>query len=564
MSGTFPADDGVLDVLRVRIDICKRAVGGIIGLVDERGERMVAYGHPAHDESGSIRPDAIFELGCVTKVLTALLCGDMLERGEIRLDEALAPYLPPDVPTVGRNGVAITVAHLLTHSSGLPDHPLELLAPIEQVHEFLRDYVPRHDVGAYYEYSTLGFSLLGEVLARRAGTSHADLVGARICAPLGMTDTSIHVSAASASRVVTGHDTALVPLPPTGIPPMTGGYGFRSTARDLLRLAAACTGRMPTALDPAIARTMSIRRPGRPGIERMAMGWHITALNGIELFVQDGRSTGHRAFVGFVPQERRGMIALLNGVAPGGVTDACRHFLNPAYSLLPPQSPLLRPPREAPPSTVLGAEDAAPFVGLYQLTPRFRLDVRSDADGLTISDGRETQRLRACGAREFWIPATGIRLDTLLRFDGRGDEPAKTMTVTDQGWDRKFVRVGEVDAPIWHGRRASTTPPASLNKYAGCYQFGYYVLEVRCVERTLLVQWVWAGRAPSSAEAMGTGGTARPQELAHEHDHQFIVDADDLDSALTFEPGPDEQIVAVTCRMGENHERGVRIPALAL
>src|SRR5687767_7746088 len=112
MTGQFPSHDRIRDLLRDRIDVCKRGVGGIIGVIAPAAEFTIAYGHPARGVTTEIAGDTIFGLGCVSKLLTGLLCAEMLERGEIHLSDPLADYLPGDVTTVGRNGVAITLEHL--------------------------------------------------------------------------------------------------------------------------------------------------------------------------------------------------------------------------------------------------------------------------------------------------------------------------------------------------------------------------------------------------------------------------------------------------------------------
>src|SRR4051812_33924398 len=288
MTRQLPSYDRVRDLLSERIDVCKRGVGGIIGLIDPSDEFTIAHGCSTHRSPGAITTETIFGLGCVSKVLTELLCADMLERGEIRLSDPLAEYLPRDVDTIGRNGVAITLEHLVTHRAGLPTYNYDPFASIDRIYAFVREYVPCHDVGLYYAYSTVGFALLGLALARRTGSTHADLIRDRVCAPLGMIDTFVEVPPAAASRVAVGHDAALVPVPPPPVPAATGGYGFHSTASDLMRLLSACIGKRVTPLDAAIRRTMSIRRTGAPGIADVAMAWHVGTIDGVEMFSHDG------------------------------------------------------------------------------------------------------------------------------------------------------------------------------------------------------------------------------------------------------------------------------------
>jgi CubicO group peptidase (beta-lactamase class C family) len=563
MNTPYPSHERVRDLLRQRIDVCKRGVGGIIGVIDPSGEFTIACGYSAHGASAEITADTIFGVGCVSKVLTGLLCGEMLEQGEILLSDRLAEYLPDDVPCVGRNGVAITLEHLVTHSAGLPTYELDPFAPIDRVYDFVRDYVPRHDVGLYHQYSTVGFSLLGLALAQRGGSIHAALIRDRVCAPLGMVDTWVEVPPAAASRLAEGHDAGLVPVPAPPVPTMTGGHGFHSTASDLMRLLSACIGKTTTPLDAAIRRTMSIRRTGAPGISDIAMAWYVGTVKGVEMFSHDGIATGHRAFVGIVPALGRAVVAMVNGIAPVGLTDIGRHLLNTDCPLLPDDFALLRPARSAPPTpSAVASHRLDSYVGIYQLTPRARVEILRDDDGLQLRIGDGTQRIVSRGEDEFWLPASGTRLDGVVRFERSGERVA-AMVVADPSRTRRLTRVDERPAAVWHGRWANEAGPVALDRYLGLYRFGDYVLEVRDAGQALCAIWSWAGQSPpTGTNPLGIAGTGTPRPLVHERDHRFIVDDEDIDVSLTFETDGSSHVRAVSCQIEQEVAHGVRIPAM--
>ncbi|MGH9348303.1 MAG: serine hydrolase [Vicinamibacterales bacterium] len=560
MSRPFPSDDDIRRLLRDRIVVSRRAIGGVIGVVDSSGPRTIEYGHPAVGAASLVSSDTLFELGCVTKVLTGLVCADMIERGEMGLSDPIAGYLPPHVPGVGRNGVPVTIEHLMTHTAGLPHHAVDVYDPIERVFDLLRSHVPRHDVGTYYEYSTAGFSVLGYVLERRTGSPHASLVRDRICAPLGMKDTAVDVPRESAHRVAAGHDAGLAPIGPLTTPTVTGGYGFHSTAADLLRLLGACIGCTATPLEAAIVRSAAIRRRGAPGFEHVGMAWHISTLNGSDTISHDGNSMGHRAFVGYSRQERRGVVALLNAVAPVGVTDICRHLLNPEHPLLPNDSVLLRAPLDTPRGVAVGPECLDRYAGVYQLTPNCCVTLTRDGDGLYMSNGRDTRQIVPLNEHEFWLPASGFRPGGVIRFERRADGRI-SMTVPDRGFQRTLVKIDKRFPPVWHGRLAGEDGPGDVQPYVGCYQFDEFVLEVKCAGRALWAGWT-CNASPTVGQVMTTGGTGRPHELVHEREHHFFLKSDRWDTAFVFEPGPDGRIAAVTCQMDQLRERGVRMPAM--
>ena len=74
---------------------------------------------------GTVAPDAdtVFEIGSITKVFTSLILADMAVRGEVKLDDPVAKFLPPTVKVPERDGRKITLLDLSNQVSGLPRMP---------------------------------------------------------------------------------------------------------------------------------------------------------------------------------------------------------------------------------------------------------------------------------------------------------------------------------------------------------------------------------------------------------------------------------------------------------
>ena len=206
----FPAEITIQKIIDERLVTNHDSIGLVIGIIDQTGVKIIASGH--YDEDGDPKVDGktLFEIGSVTKIFTALLLTDMARRGEVKLDDPVAKYLPPDVKLPQRNGRLITLLDLATHTSGLPKGwpvlPPENEADrasdtsIKQIYRFLATYQASRDIGSTYEYSDLGYALLGEALSRRAGADFETLVETRIGKPLGITDTVITVTGELADR----------------------------------------------------------------------------------------------------------------------------------------------------------------------------------------------------------------------------------------------------------------------------------------------------------------------------------------------------------------------------
>ncbi len=230
----------------------------------------------AYLEDGSVRfagfgadEQTEFEIGSVSKTFTAALLADAVERGELTLDTTVAQIMGADLADPDAEIGTVTLAELASHRSGLPRLATD---PASAVSGFLgvalhRDPYPASPaeileraqsapVGnrGTVRYSNLGYAFLGQLLAKAAGMSYADLLQQRILDPLGMKDTYAPVTSDNlrpdaptgrgASGLGQGAWTANGTAPAGGI---------RSTAADMARYAEALlAGTAPgaRALDP--------------------------------------------------------------------------------------------------------------------------------------------------------------------------------------------------------------------------------------------------------------------------------------------------------------------------
>jgi CubicO group peptidase (beta-lactamase class C family) len=96
--------------------------GIVVALIDASGTTYYSYGKMSRD-GAPVNERTIFEIGSVSKVFTAILLADLVERGVVTLDTPIEKYLPPEVRVPERNAKKITLEHLATHRSGLPRMP---------------------------------------------------------------------------------------------------------------------------------------------------------------------------------------------------------------------------------------------------------------------------------------------------------------------------------------------------------------------------------------------------------------------------------------------------------
>jgi D-alanyl-D-alanine-carboxypeptidase/D-alanyl-D-alanine-endopeptidase len=345
----FPDDAALQRMLADRMRA--NGVGEVVGLIDASGTRVISYGHAGDNGSRPLDGDTIFQIGSVTKGLTTLLLADMVHRGEVSLDQPVQELLPPGV-VLHKVGRPITLRDLATHRSGLPAMPdnFDLSAKpdpyesytVDQLYAFLSHFVPEHAPGTEARYSNLGVSLLGRVLARRAGTDYATLLKKRILDPLAMSSSAITPEPGWQNRIAQGHDRYLRPVRTWEMRVMPASGSLRSTANDMLKLVAAYIGERDTSLKPAMDLQLGERIATRRGWQ--ALGWGIRA-DGI--VTHSGGKQGYRSAVAFDPVAKRGVVVLANARTYDEPMALALHLLaaepiEPAPAA-PPQLPIIHP-----------------------------------------------------------------------------------------------------------------------------------------------------------------------------------------------------------------------------
>ena len=398
---SLPTDSAVRALLRDRVG--SAPAGIVVGLLDPDGtRRVVAVGAAA---------DAVFEIGSITKVFTASLLADMVARGQVRLDDPVAKYLPAAVRMPARGGRQITLVDLATQSSGLPRMPTNF-APhdstnpyadytVQQMYDFLSGYELPRDVGQTYEYSNLGVGLLGHVLARAAGTGYEALVTRRILAPLGMRETAITLSPALRARLAPGHDGEGHPVANWDLPTLAGAGALRSTVGDLLTFLAANLDTAGTPLVRAMHGTHAARHATDNPALSVGLAWHRLARPGDTLVWHNGGTGGYRSFIGFDQKRRVGVVVLTNRNV--GVDEVGFHLLDETIPLPPP-----------PRSRTEVAVDSlvlARYVGEYELAPQFHIVVRRASAGLTIqATGQSAIAIYAESETEFFLKVVDAQI----------------------------------------------------------------------------------------------------------------------------------------------------------
>ena len=254
-------------------------VAAAVATVDE-AETVIAAS-PAE-----LPADGRFEIGSVTKTMTATVLAALAADGALSLADPIGQWL-----SAGPHG-EITIRQLATHTSGLP-----AVAPnrqavqsdpanpwsgytFERAEEGLR--LATVTPGSPWRYSNLGYQLLGLILQRASGTGYPELLTGRLLAPLAMTHSG--VGPRGAGTLLPGHAGDRV-VPRWEHP--WGAGGVEATIADLARYARACLFPPDTPLGAAIRRAQTPILPRDDG-SRQALAW----------VVDDGSVTWHTGGTG--------------------------------------------------------------------------------------------------------------------------------------------------------------------------------------------------------------------------------------------------------------------------
>jgi CubicO group peptidase (beta-lactamase class C family) len=321
----------------------KAGVGIVVGVIGPQGRTIISYGQSGN--ARSLDEDTAFEIGSVTKVFTALLLADMVQRGEVALSDPVTKYVPAGLSIPQRGGRSITLADLATHTSGLPFMPDDL-SPFDdaagakdadaKIYRFVAHYTLPTEIGTEWNYSNIGYWLLGNAIASRDSKDYETLLRERILAPLQLKDTAITVSPALKAKLAVGHNAIFQAAPLLSSIPIYGAMpsagGLVSTTNDLLTFLAYVMGYEPSSLAPSMAAMLRIQRPMDDS--KQALGWVVSGIGESELVFHEGGSFGYVSALMWSPVRRIGVVILSNQMRD--VSDIARHLLQPA-------SPLERP-----------------------------------------------------------------------------------------------------------------------------------------------------------------------------------------------------------------------------
>ncbi|MFJ3671182.1 serine hydrolase domain-containing protein [Streptomyces sp. NPDC090106] len=306
---------------RLREAITRIDAPDVVLAVSRNGERTMVCGGRA-DRPDDVRLGLRYELGSLTKTFTGLLLAELTEHGVVTLNDPVTRYVSPRAEQAHHTG--ITLHHLVTHTSGLPRLPPELLpsavlfprrnpytayGTAQLLKAFTRTRA-RRKPGTAWRYSNFGAALLGQVLARATGTPYLDLLRARVLEPLGLKASTAKPEETPGDAV--GHDRdGTTQVRVTSMGAFAPAASVRTTPGDLLTYLEAHLRPGSGTLGAALrhASTPQLRH-GRGLRETHTLTWfQHPATQGPVLF-HPGATFGQQAFAALHPASGTALVAL--------------------------------------------------------------------------------------------------------------------------------------------------------------------------------------------------------------------------------------------------------------
>ncbi len=438
-SHNFPSDAEILAILKQRVEE-KRSAGIVVGLIEAKGhQRIIAYGDPGPGQP-PLDGNSVFEIGSISKVFTSTVLAELVQEGAVSLDDPAQKYVPASVRLPARGGKQITLGNLSEQNSGLPRmptnfHPKDPANPyadytVQQMYDFLAGYTLPRDPGAQFEYSNLGVGLLGNTLATATRESYEALERERVWGPLGMTNTAITLTPWMKQHLALGHDESGQVVSNWDLPALAGAGAIRSNVVDMLKFADANLHPERGKLQRAMAFAHQ-PRASAGGPTMIGLNWLIVH-PGVDTIVwHNGGTGGYRTFIGLEPSKQIAIVVLTNSGGVGA-DDIGMHLLDPTIPLAPkPAPPKSRTAIE------LSASVLSRYVGLYELTPDFHLEVTLNAGVLYVHPtDQPVFRLWPETETDFFLKDVDAQI-TFIR-DAQG---ATTALVLHQGGDQRAKKV---------------------------------------------------------------------------------------------------------------------------
>ncbi len=287
------------------------------------------FGYADVADGREATPETIYRCASITKLFTSVAVMQLRDAGKLQLDDPVSRHLPWfAVQDKHDHSPAITIRHLLTHTSGLPreaDFPYWIDQRFPEQAE-MRTKLAEQETALpremKWKYSNLALTLAGEIVEAVSGQPYTEYVEEKILRPLGMDNTFIDTIDLDHPRLATGYSRRLPNTereiaPFTDCKSITPAANLASNVEDLARFAM-LQFRDGPADDAQILRGSTLREMHRvhwlneDWNAGRGLGFYVWRYGGRTLVGHGGALRGYRTDLQVCPADKVGVIVLTN------------------------------------------------------------------------------------------------------------------------------------------------------------------------------------------------------------------------------------------------------------
>ncbi|MGY3941572.1 class C beta-lactamase [Aeromonas tecta] len=321
--------------------------GMAVALLKDGKAHLFNYGLANREAGPQVDDQTLFEIGSVSKTLTATLGAYGVAGGHFRLDDKVSKR---DPALKGSAFDQVTMGQLATYSAGgLPLQFPDEVNSAASMQAYYRQWSPAYPAGTHRQYSNPSIGLFGHLAARSQGQPFEQLMEQTLLPKLGLQHTYIKVPEAAMTHYAFGYDKGDKPIRVNPGMLSAEAYGIKTSARDLLKFVEA---NMSAQGDKQLQAAIALTHTGAYSVGPMTqgLGWEmydyplsletlqsgnsndmvlkprqVTPLSkpapakASTLFNKTGSTNGFGAYVAFVPAKGIGIVMLANRNYPNAV-----------------------------------------------------------------------------------------------------------------------------------------------------------------------------------------------------------------------------------------------------
>lgn len=246
------------------------------------GNYTAAAGYSSKQDQQAFKTNTINRIASISKPMTAIAIMQLHEQGKLDLDAPIKQYLPNLSPKFNS---AITIRHLLNHTSGIPHYASRLDAmsfthykTSTETLNFIAQKNAASEPGERFIYSSYGYSVLGAIIESVSQQSYEDYLRINIWQKAGMTNTSLEreLDTPNKSRLYLKAGSFFIRSPQTDLSLIYAAGGIQSTTEDLIKFGIAILNNTlisPTSLAQMIDASDSLAPAA--GDNPYGLGWYV-------------------------------------------------------------------------------------------------------------------------------------------------------------------------------------------------------------------------------------------------------------------------------------------------